>query len=91
MVILPKTQTQMEKYFNFDKNDTPHIKDIMRNISLVLVNSHYSLGYIKPELPNVVNIAGLHKPSLNPLPEVNLIHFSVSDQIIQLMNHEHIF
>lgn len=71
-VSLPKTQTQMEECFNFDKNDVPDIKNIIRNISLVLVNSHYTIGYIKPELPNVVNIAGLHQPSLEPLREVYL-------------------
>lgn len=59
-VSLPKSQTQIEKYFHFEQENVPHIKDIMKNISVTLVNSHYSFGYEKPELPNVMNVAGLH-------------------------------
>ncbi|KAK7574486.1 hypothetical protein V9T40_011677 [Parthenolecanium corni] len=65
-----RSQTQIEKYFNFDKENVPHIKDIMRNISVTLVNSHYSFGYVKPDLPNVVNVAGIHLTSPTNLPQV---------------------
>lgn len=63
------------KYFNFDKENIPSMKQIMRDISVIFVNSHYSLGFNKPDLPNVVNVAGIHFTSPKPLPDVSFQSF----------------
>ena len=36
------------------------LEEIERNASLVLVNSHHSLGYPRPLLPNVIEVGGMH-------------------------------
>lgn len=69
---LPASQRLIEKHFHFDEENVPHIKDIMKNISVTFVTGHYSLGYIKPELPNIVNVAGLH---FTPAKSLLLVRF----------------
>ncbi|XP_057325141.1 UDP-glycosyltransferase UGT5-like [Microplitis mediator] len=44
------------------------LHDIARNTSAVLVNTHYSLHGPKPNLPNVVEVGGIH---INPPPLPN--------------------
>lgn len=38
----------------------PDLNDLARNISLVLVNSHFSINQARPTVPNYVEVAGLH-------------------------------
>lgn len=65
---LPDMDKVMRKYFG---DDLPPIQDILRNTSLVLVNHHYSLGFPRPYLPNMVEIGGYHVPPPKPLPKVS--------------------
>lgn len=89
----------MENYFHFKKNKrTPKIKNIIRNVSLILVNSHYAFGYSKPHLPNVIQVAGLHITKQVPLPTVSflrMIHpfpiFTIGDTRISNMSHTHTY
>lgn len=60
LIALPRYQTMIEEHFHFDEENVPHIKDIIKNISVIFATTHYSLGYIKPALPNIVNVGGLH-------------------------------
>nr|XP_022913479.1 UDP-glucuronosyltransferase 2A3-like [Onthophagus taurus] len=47
----------------FGRN-SPHIEDIRKNISLVMVNSHFSLQQSRPLPPNFIEIGGIHlKPN----------------------------
>lgn len=59
---------------HFDEGKVPQIRDIMKNISVTLVNSHYAIDFIKPELPNILPIAGLHMAPRKPLPTVSRYH-----------------
>lgn len=44
----------------------------MNNVSLALVNIHFSSGIIRPYLPNMIEIGGIQvKPKPSPLPQVN--------------------
>jgi hypothetical protein len=52
-----KQQQIAEKYFG---NDIPHIMDVAKNMSLVLINQEPLLAYARPEIPNVVHFSGLH-------------------------------
>ncbi|KAK9747235.1 UDP-glucoronosyl and UDP-glucosyl transferase [Popillia japonica] len=38
----------------------PDLDDLLNNISLVLVNSHFSINQARPAVPNFVEVAGLH-------------------------------
>ena len=69
--------------FNFShKNCLAFLSDIfpshhrtydesLKNISMVLVNGHFSQGHPRPNVPAVVEVGGIQvKPKANQLPEV---------------------
>ncbi|XP_061391071.1 UDP-glucosyltransferase 2-like [Musca vetustissima] len=48
----------------------PTLKDMMKNVSLVLVNGHFSEGPIRPNVPALVEIGGIQvKDVPDPLPK----------------------
>lgn len=50
----------------------PSFDEVKRNVSLVLVNDHFSEGTIRANMPNMKEIAGIQTKSVpNPLPKVN--------------------
>lgn len=50
--------------------DLPDLKEIAQQSQALLVNTHSSIHGSKPQLPNVVEIGGLHISSkINPLPK----------------------
>lgn len=51
--------------------DSPPISEVSRNVSLVMVNTHYSIFGAKPLPPAVIPVAGFHINSPKSLPEVN--------------------
>lgn len=52
--------------------DLPYVGDILKNTSLVLVNHHHALGFPRPYVPNMVEIAGVHINEPKQLPTVSL-------------------
>lgn len=40
--------------------DIPHYSELERSISLLLANSHFSFGGIRPKVPAIVEIGGIH-------------------------------
>lgn len=62
----PRDQTFANEAFG---SDLPKLSEIARQSQALLVNTHSSLHGSKPQLPNIVEIGGLHIPSkINPLP-----------------------
>lgn len=58
--------------FNFPPDRYRSYDEMLNNVSLVLVNSHFSSGHPLPQLPNMVEIGGIQvKPQPAPLPEVS--------------------
>lgn len=50
--------------------NVPDLNSIAKNMSAILVNTHYSLQGAKPHLPSIVEIGGLHiSEKHSPLPE----------------------
>lgn len=50
--------------------DLPKLKKIAQQSSALLINTHSSLHGSRPQLPNVVEIGGIHiPPKINPLPK----------------------
>lgn len=59
-----------------------NVFDLYKEVALILANSHYSLNGVKPLVPTVVEVGGLHIRDENEtLPEVRsvrkLVYFSI--------------
>jgi len=50
--------------------DVPGAEDILRNVSLIFMNTHISLNAPRPNLPDTIEIGGLHCRHSKPLPKV---------------------
>jgi glucuronosyltransferase len=68
---LPKQQAILEKYFS-DYAPLPSISELASSTSLMLVNSHFSISYPKPMMPNIVQVGGMHLKPARKLPEVSI-------------------
>ncbi|XP_030374414.1 UDP-glucuronosyltransferase 2B10 [Scaptodrosophila lebanonensis] len=56
-VYLPKQTQLFRKYFN---SSLDSLHDIRRRFSLILINYHFSLGRARSNVPNLVEVAGMH-------------------------------
>ncbi|XP_068228236.1 UDP-glycosyltransferase UGT5-like [Palaemon carinicauda] len=65
----------------FLKDPFVSLSEVEKNVSLVLVNSHYSLGYPRPLLPNVVEVGGMHCRNPRPIQDAELKHFLDSSPV----------
>lgn len=53
----------------------PTFDEVKRNVSLVLVNDHFSEGTVRANMPNIREISGIQTKSVpNPLPQVPRPH-----------------
>lgn len=55
------------KYFG---DDLPSLNDIAYNTSIMLENTHFSLNLPRPQVPNIIDVGGIHIRNVNPLPQV---------------------
>ncbi|XP_064112814.1 UDP-glycosyltransferase UGT5-like isoform X2 [Macrobrachium nipponense] len=62
---IPAIQKEVNEHFP----DLPPLLEIERNQSLVLLNSHFSIGLTVPVLPSQVEVGGMHCRPPKPLPE----------------------
>lgn len=59
-----------DKHFPASEN-CPPFDEVKKNVSLIMTNTHFSEGTIRPSLPNLIEILGIHiKDKPSPLPEV---------------------
>ncbi|KAM8705493.1 hypothetical protein ACLKA7_009880 [Drosophila subpalustris] len=90
LVYLPH---QVYLYKHFFNQPAESLYNIRRNFSLVLINHHFSLGRARSNMPNVIEVAGMHmnqskvelEPSLQRfLDEAKhgVIYFSMGMEII---------
>ena len=49
----------------------PSASEIVKNVSLILANSHISLDRPRPHMPDIIEVGGLHMTPAKPLPKVN--------------------
>ncbi|KAF2344124.1 UDP-glucuronosyl/UDP-glucosyltransferase [Trinorchestia longiramus] len=60
-LVLNRFEKVTQKFLN---DESFSLAEVERNASLVLVNSHHSLGFPRPMAPNVVEVGGMHcRPS----------------------------
>ena len=62
---LPRQEKLMREFFK----DAPDLNSLMTNTSFVLLNSHISLSYPKPQMPNMIEIGGFHVQPPKQLPD----------------------
>ncbi|XP_026732558.1 UDP-glucuronosyltransferase 2B1-like isoform X1 [Trichoplusia ni] len=60
-----KERVILERRF---KSRLPDLEDLARNVSLVLVNTFHSLNGVRPLLPGVVEVGGMHIKNTASLP-----------------------
>ncbi|XP_044729030.1 UDP-glycosyltransferase UGT5-like [Chrysoperla carnea] len=64
VVHYPNQNKILYKYFQ----NAPDIHELMKNVAIVLSNSHESVSFPRPLVKNVVNVAGLHVLEPKMLP-----------------------
>jgi glucuronosyltransferase len=69
LIHVPKQNAAMRKYLNYT-NNLPPVWELEHKTSLVLLNTHQSLGYPKPLMPNYVQVGGMHVKPPKKLSQV---------------------
>ena len=64
LYFLPKQNQILHQYLP----DAPHLYDLMKNTSLILLNSHVSFSQPVPHMPGMVEIGGFHVSPAKELP-----------------------
>lgn len=63
-------ETFYNTHFPASKN-FPTLDEVRKNVSLIMTNTHFTEGNIRPALPNLIEVGGAHiKETSNPLPKV---------------------
>lgn len=62
------TQNKMAKQHFGHLRELPTIEDMLKNVSLILVNTHRSIQPPRPAMPGIINIGGAHVKEPKPLP-----------------------
>lgn len=69
-----KKSIKIQSYYfstNFPSDRYRSYEESLRNVSLILINSHFISDVVRPLLPNLVEVGGLQvKPKTDALPEV---------------------
>ncbi|KAK8721970.1 hypothetical protein OTU49_012402 [Cherax quadricarinatus] len=65
LVLLPKLQKEISAHFP----DLPPLLDLERNMSMMFVNTHFSVGMPVPLLPSQVEVGAIHCRPANPLSQ----------------------
>nr|XP_053656171.1 UDP-glucosyltransferase 2-like isoform X1 [Cherax quadricarinatus] len=65
LVLLPKLQKEISAHFP----DLPPLLDLERNMSMMFVNTYFSVGMPVPLLPSQVEVGAIHCRPANPLSQ----------------------
>jgi glucuronosyltransferase len=69
LIHVPKQNAAMQNHFNYT-DSLPLVWELEYKTSLVLINTHHSLSYPKPLMPNYVQAGGMHVKPPKKLPQV---------------------
>lgn len=65
----------MNKYMVYKGSENrPPLIDMLRNVSITLIDEHYSIGYPQTFHSNVIPVGGLSLKSSDRLPPVSMIY-----------------
>jgi len=77
-LVLSKLDGVVQRFLG---DPTVSLAEVEKNVSLVLVNSHYSLGHPRPLSPNVIEVGAMHCRPARPLADQQLQHFLDSSPV----------
>lgn len=67
-----KQQNVVDRHFVYPGSETmPPLSDILYNMSLVLVNSHFTTNVARPFVPKIIEVGGMHINQPRRLPQVS--------------------
>ncbi|XP_008186378.1 UDP-glucuronosyltransferase 2C1 [Acyrthosiphon pisum] len=67
---MPKQNEIMLNYFNYTGSEfRPSLEEMTKNISLTLINTHFTLGTARPLVPSFIEVAGMHLKPASKLPK----------------------
>ncbi|XP_050424430.1 UDP-glycosyltransferase UGT5-like [Adelges cooleyi] len=67
---MPKQTEIMNKYFNYTGWESrPTLEEMTKNISLTLMNAHFTIGSPRPLVPSFIEVAGMHLKPASKLPK----------------------
>lgn len=58
-------------------DDMPPVADIAKKISLILVNTHYSLSGPRALTPKVIEVGGVHIKEPKPIDKVSILYYNI--------------
>jgi glucuronosyltransferase len=67
--VIPQHDAIIRKHLN--SSNIPSIWELQKSTALLLLNSHFSIGYPRPLMPNIVEVGGMHITSPKKLPAVS--------------------
>lgn len=80
-ITLRNNDAIIRKYLK-DEN-MPHLSKLVKETSMVFVNSHYSFEGSRPNAPTVIELGGVHIKEAKPLdPEIKAVLDSAKDGVI---------
>jgi hypothetical protein len=86
---MPVSEVLMRYYFGYDP---PSVWEAENNISLVMVNNHWSQSYPLPLMPSMIQLGSIHiQEQPKPLPEVSSQDRSFSFWLVILLAQDHTF
>jgi glucuronosyltransferase len=56
--VIPQHDTILRKHLN--STNMPSIWELQKSTALMLLNTHFSIGYPRPMMPNMVEVGGMH-------------------------------
>lgn len=74
LFVQPATNRLLQQKFG---TNIPSVEEIERNASLIFVNTHYSVFGVKPYLPSIVEIGGIHMKNEKPIESVGLLSITI--------------
>ncbi|RZF45257.1 hypothetical protein LSTR_LSTR017602, partial [Laodelphax striatellus] len=67
---LPQQEATMRKYFDYEGVESlPPLKSMLAETALSLVDGHYAISHVAPNLPNIIPVGGIHISKNNTLPQ----------------------
>ncbi len=72
IVAIPKYQKQLTALYEAANMDpVPRYEEIVERLSLIFTESHFSAAHVRPNLPSIVDVAGIHIGPAKSLPNVS--------------------
>lgn len=62
----------------------PNVRDLEKNISLILINSHRSVDLPRPSMPGLIDVGGAHIQKAKTLPDNIKVGLNIAENHIKI-------